>query len=71
MMQKTWKITETLANGYSSESTKPELFNEYQHDNPHHALVVKVVSKPAHWIKKLWNEVFKWYHCQSQPHRLT
>ena len=26
------KITETLANGYSSGSTQRELFNEYQHD---------------------------------------
>ena len=33
MMQKTWKITETLANGYSSESTPQELSNEYQHDS--------------------------------------
>ena len=32
MMQKTWKMTETLANGYSSESTRRELSNEYQHD---------------------------------------
>ena len=32
MMQKTWKITKTLANGYSSESTRQELSNEYQHD---------------------------------------
>ena len=31
-MQKTWKMTETLANGYSSESTQRELSNEYQHD---------------------------------------
>ena len=31
-MQKTWKITETLANGYASESTRRELSNEYQHD---------------------------------------
>ena len=29
-MQKTRKITETLANGYSSESTRRELSNEYQ-----------------------------------------
>ena len=29
---KTSKITETLANGYSSESTRQELSNEYQHD---------------------------------------
>ena len=26
------KMTETLANGYSSESTQWELSNEYQHD---------------------------------------
>ena len=31
MKQKTWKITETLAYGYSSESTQWELSNEYQH----------------------------------------
>ena len=32
MMQKNWKMTETMANGYSSESTQRELSNEYQHD---------------------------------------
>ena len=32
MMQKTWKITETLAHGFSSESTQQELSNEYKHD---------------------------------------
>ena len=32
MMQKSWKMTETLANGYSSESTQRELSNEYQYD---------------------------------------
>ena len=32
IMQKTGKMTETLANGYSSESTQQELSNEYQHD---------------------------------------
>ena len=32
MMQNIWKMTETLANGYSSESTQGELSNEYQHD---------------------------------------
>ena len=26
------KMTETLANGYSSESTQQELSNEYKHD---------------------------------------
>ena len=31
MMQKYWEMTETLARGYSSESTQQELSNEYQH----------------------------------------
>ena len=31
-MKKAKKITETLSNGYSSESTQQELSNEYQHD---------------------------------------
>ena len=32
MMRKTWKMTETLENGYSFESTRREISNEYQHD---------------------------------------
>ena len=32
MMQRTWKMIETLAHGHSSESTQRELSNEYQHD---------------------------------------
>ena len=32
MMQKSWKMIETLAHGYSSESTQQELSNEYQND---------------------------------------
>ena len=39
MMQKTLQMTETLANGYSSESAQRELSNEYQHDT------VKMVFK--------------------------
>ena len=31
MMQKNWKMIETLAQEYSSESTQWELFNEYWH----------------------------------------
>ena len=30
MMQKPWKIIETLAHGYSSESNRQEISNEYQ-----------------------------------------
>ena len=29
---KSWKMTETLAHGYSSKSTQQKLSNEYQHD---------------------------------------
>ena len=32
MMQKSWKMTETLAHEYSSKSAQLELSNEYQHD---------------------------------------
>ena len=32
MMQKIWKMTESLSPGYSSESTQRELSNEYQDD---------------------------------------
>ena len=32
MTQKSWKMTETMAYGYSSESSQWELSNEYQHD---------------------------------------
>ena len=31
-MQKSWEMTETLASGYSYESTQQEISNEYQHD---------------------------------------
>ena len=31
-MKKIRKMTETLAHGYSSDSTQQELSNEYQHD---------------------------------------
>ena len=31
-MQKTFKMPETLANGYSFKSTQQALSNEYQHD---------------------------------------
>ena len=32
MMQKIWKMIETLGNGYSSDSTQWELSNEYQYN---------------------------------------
>ena len=39
MIQKTFKLTETLTYWYSSERTQQDLFNEYQHDR------VKMISK--------------------------
>ena len=49
-MQKTWKMTETLANGYSYESTQWELFNEYHHD------MVSMVFQKI-WVFVLWMKV--------------
>ena len=49
-MQKIRKITETLANGYSSESTRRELSNEYQDDR------VSMVSEES-CILVLWAKV--------------
>ena len=42
-------MTETLANGYSSESTQRELFNEYQHDR------VLMVFRNFYFLV-IWNE---------------
>ena len=49
MVQKTWKMTETMANGYSSESTHRELSIEYQH---HRVLMVfKMLCILVLWTK--------------------
>ena len=45
MMRKT-KLIDTLANGYSSESTQQELSNEYQYDRVFKNLCVLVL-----WMK--------------------
>ena len=50
MMQKTWKLTETLAHVYSCESTPWKLSNEYQHDS------VKMVFKNL-GVLVLWTKV--------------
>ena len=42
MQKKKRKMTETLANGYSSESPQRELSNEYQHDK---VSVISQISK--------------------------
>ena len=50
IMQKTWKITETLANGYSSKSTQWGLSNEYQHDRVFKNAFLFFGGKyPQHW----------------------
>ena len=49
-MQKNWKITETLAHGYSSESAHSELSNKYQHDK------VPMIFKDV-CILVLWSKV--------------
>ena len=49
IMQKSWKITETLAYGYSYESTQWELSNEYQHDRVW--LVFRNISVIVLWTK--------------------
>ena len=55
---KEW-IKDTLAHGYSSESTKRELSNEYQHDrvfmvfkNPVHPCVLEESSFSIGWVKE-------------------
>ena len=48
--KKPWQKTETLAHGYSSESTQQELSNEYQHDK------VEMVFKNL-WILVIWTKV--------------
>ena len=46
-------MTETLANGYSSESTQRELSNEYQHDR---VQMISLHSKIC--IRVLWTNVY-------------
>ena len=48
-MQKTLKMIETLANGYSFESTQRELSNEYQHDRV--LMVFKKICVLVLWMK--------------------
>ena len=42
-------MTETLANGYSSESTNQELSNEYQHDRV--SMIFKKICILMLWTK--------------------
>ena len=48
-MQKTFKMTETLANGYSYESGQRELSNAYQHDRVQ--MVFKIFCIFVLWTK--------------------
>ena len=47
MMQKKTLKNETLAHGYSSESTRRELSNEYQHDRVSMVCVLVLQPKVA------------------------
>ena len=49
-MQKNRKMPETLANGYSYESTRRELSNEYQHDRV--SMVFKNICALVLWMKE-------------------
>ena len=42
-------MTETLANGYSSESAQQKLSNEYKHDRV--GMVFKDICIPVLWMK--------------------
>ena len=42
-------MTETLANGYSPESTQRELYNEYQHDRV--KTIFKIIGILVLWAK--------------------
>ena len=49
MMQKKLKMTETLANEYSSDMTQQELSNEYQHDRV--KMIFKKLCVLVLWMK--------------------
>ena len=51
--KKTWKITETLAHGYSSESTT-QLSNEHQHDRVWIVFKNRCALKLVLWMKVAW-----------------
>ena len=67
MMQKRWKRTETLAFGFSFESTQLELSNEYQHDRAEMVYkglcLLKLLTKIALALEGLsvppWVVIFK------------
>ena len=49
MMQKSWQITETLAHGYSSDSTRRKLSNEYLDDLVWMIFIIFCIL--VHWAK--------------------
>ena len=71
---KYWKLTETLAYGYSSESTQWELSNEYQHD-----MVLMVLKESSLSIGRVNIRVFSVitlsiysnHHCKIRGYRDT
>ena len=49
LCKKCWKMTETLANRYSSESTQRELYNKYQHNRV--KIIFIIFCFLVHWTK--------------------
>ena len=64
-MQKSWKMAETLANGYSPESTQWELSNEYQHDSI--SVVIKNLCIFVFWAKVASAQECKDFWKPSKP----
>ena len=62
-MQKNWKMTETMANGYSSESTQRDLSNGYQHNRV--SMVFKDFCIFLPWMK-VASALEGLNHCFSQ-----
>ena len=61
MMQKNVQMTETLAYGYSSESTQQGLSNEYQHDRVFKNLCIFLLwMKVASALEGLLTGIARW-----------
>ena len=70
MMPKKRKLTETLANGYSSESTQRELSNEYQHDRV--KMIFIIFWFFVHWTKvALALEGLRNFLVTIEPHQIV
>ena len=67
MVQKSRKITETLTNWFSSESTQRKLSNEYRHDRVFKNICILVLrTKVASALEGLRN---KWVELRERSYR--